>query len=122
MQDASKMPKRMALFIRKMESNGFQMKKLDVKLSSAEKQECLANGTRAKQMGYILKAYYKFRSFFKDEMKGTYFPENIYVFNRNQNGEQSNFFVFARWNWSRGVELMYSNPLSPEKGGTKLKK
>lgn len=120
-------PKSIVAFSEKMAKAGFVSRNLQVELPNSEAYDKLSNG-ELRRMNFIYRWGYQLKSFFKDDMLGSKFPEDIYIYNRNQNGEKSNFFVLARYTYMHGVQIMFSNPLGPDqkaddgKTGMDLKK
>ncbi|VVB98352.1 Uncharacterised protein [uncultured archaeon] len=117
-------PKGMQKFAARMHEAGFHLRDTrSIQFQTSQEYEKLSNG-ELKRMNFFYRWGYKVKSLFKDELSGLRYPKDYYVFNRNLNGEKSNFIVFAEYGWhfrnflpSKGLRVMFSNPLGPDQKG-----
>ncbi|MEM4366592.1 MAG: hypothetical protein QW035_00465 [Candidatus Anstonellales archaeon] len=98
-------------FIKSMENDGFYVRGKDIKLPSDEEYNKLFS-ENLNRLSKFLVIYYKIKHKFIKPTSSLLFPDNIIVFNRNKNGEKSNFFVFLKYS-KKGIEVIFTDPLGP---------
>ena len=103
-------PAKMQEFAEKMGAAGFHLKDTHVRLPPTSRYSPLYDEALEKN-GVLVKLFYAIKSrFTNDGLDLVGFPKNWYVFNRNENGEKSNFFVIAEYSRWRGLRVMFTDP------------
>ncbi|MEM4366593.1 MAG: hypothetical protein QW035_00470 [Candidatus Anstonellales archaeon] len=113
-------PKHVQKLISKMSESSFFLKSTAFKLPSDEEYGRTLGDT-IKNLNIFMTIYYKIKQkfFFKPTHSLT-FPDNVLVFNRNKEGEKSNFFVLVKFS-KKELEIIFTDPLGPSEGGLTLK-
>ncbi|MDD5336994.1 MAG: hypothetical protein PHS02_00755 [Candidatus ainarchaeum sp.] len=113
-------PAKVQEFAEKMKAAGFHLKNAHVRLPPTSKYSPLYDEALEKN-GRFLRLFYGIKSIFtNDGLDLVGFPKNWYVFNRNENGEKSNFFVIVEYSKWHGLRVMFTDPLKVSEDGALL--